>query len=80
MRRGRLRWKQSGWRGPDEPDHVSRAAQHVRDGMATSGVPLCAIQHWMGRADVRATRVYAHYQPSDAEAETIDAAFISGER
>lgn len=48
--------------------------------MATSGVPLCAIQHWMGRADVRATRVYAHYQPSDAEAETIDAAFISGER
>jgi integrase len=43
--------------------------------MAASGVPLRTIQHWMGHADAKTTQVYAHYQPSDAEAETVDAAF-----
>lgn len=43
--------------------------------MAASGVPLRTIQHWMGHADSKTTQVYAHYQPSDAEAEVVDSAF-----
>jgi integrase len=43
--------------------------------MAASGVPLRTIQHWMGRADSKATQVYAHYQPADAEADVLDGAF-----
>jgi integrase len=43
--------------------------------MAAAGVPLRTIQHWMGHADAKTTQVYAHYQPSDAEAEAIDKAF-----
>ena len=45
--------------------------------MAAAGVPLRTIQHWMGHADAKTTQVYAHYQPSDAEAETIEKAFAS---
>jgi integrase len=43
--------------------------------MAAAGVPLRTIQHWMGHADAKTTQVYAHYQPSEAEAEVVDAAF-----
>jgi integrase len=43
--------------------------------MAANGVPLRTIQHWMGHADAKTTQVYAHYQPSDAEADTVDIAF-----
>ncbi len=43
--------------------------------MAASGVPLRTLQHWMGHADSKTTQIYAHYQPSDAEADTVDAAF-----
>jgi integrase len=43
--------------------------------MAANGVPLRTIQHWMGHADSKTTQVYAHYQPSDAEADTVDDAF-----
>jgi integrase len=43
--------------------------------MAAAGVPLRTIQHWMGHADAKTTQVYAHYQPSSGEAETIDLAF-----
>jgi len=43
--------------------------------MAAEGVPLRTLQHWMGHADAKTTQIYAHYQPSDAEAETIDRAF-----
>ena len=43
--------------------------------MAASGVPLRTIQHWMATPTSKTTQVYAHYQPSDAEAETVDAAF-----
>jgi integrase len=43
--------------------------------MAAAGVPLRTIQHWMGHADAKTTQIYAHYQPSDAEAETVDGAF-----
>ncbi len=45
--------------------------------MAANGVPLRTIQHWMGHADSKTTQIYAHYQPSDAEATVIDAAFSS---
>ncbi len=45
--------------------------------MAAAGVPLRTIQHWMGHADAKTTQVYAHYQPSDSEAEAIDRAFAS---
>jgi site-specific recombinase XerD len=45
--------------------------------MAGAGVPLRTIQHWMGHADAKTTQVYAHYQPSSAEAEVVDAAFAS---
>jgi integrase len=45
--------------------------------MAAAGVPLRTIQHWMGHVDAKTTQVYAHYQPSDAEAETIEKAFAS---
>jgi integrase len=44
--------------------------------MAAAGVPLRTIQHWMGHADAKTTQVYAHYQPSEAEAEVVDAAFV----
>jgi integrase len=43
--------------------------------MAAAGVPLRTIQHWMGHADAKTTQVYAHYQPSELEANAIDAAF-----
>jgi integrase len=43
--------------------------------MAGAGVPLRTIQHWMGHADSKTTQVYAHYQPSTAEADTVDDAF-----
>jgi integrase len=45
--------------------------------MAGAGVPLRTIQHWMGHADAKTTQVYAHYQPAEAEAEVVDAAFAS---
>jgi integrase len=43
--------------------------------MAAKGVPLRTLQHWMGHADAKTTQVYAHYQPSDAESDVVDAAF-----
>jgi integrase len=43
--------------------------------MAANGVPLRTLQHWMGHADSKTTQVYAHYQPSEAEAEAVDRAF-----
>jgi integrase len=47
--------------------------------MAAAGVPMRAIQHWMGHADGKTTQVYAHYQPSGHEAEMVDEAFALGE-
>ncbi len=43
--------------------------------MAAAGVPLRTLQHWMGHADAKTTQVYAHYQPSGDEAETVERAF-----
>lgn len=43
--------------------------------MAAEGTPLRTIQHWMGHADAKTTQIYSRYQPSDAEADTVDHAF-----
>ena len=43
--------------------------------MAAAGVPIRTIQHWMGHADSKTTQIYAHYQPSDHEADAVDRAF-----
>jgi integrase len=48
--------------------------------MAAAGVPLRTIQHWMGHADSKTTQVYAHYQPSEHEADTVDQAFSEKKR
>jgi integrase len=43
--------------------------------MSANGVPLRTLQHWMGHADSKTTQVYAHYQPSEQEADAVDLAF-----
>jgi integrase len=43
--------------------------------MAAAGTPMRALQHWMGHADSKTTQIYAHYQPSDQEADAVDRAF-----
>jgi integrase len=43
--------------------------------MAAAGTPLRTLQHWMGHADSKTTQVYAHYQPSENEADAADRAF-----
>lgn len=43
--------------------------------MAAAGTPLRTLQHWMGHSDSKTTQIYAHYQPSDQEADTVDRAF-----
>jgi integrase len=48
--------------------------------MAGAGVPMRTLQHWLGHADAKTTQVYAHCQPSDHEADTVDHAFASDRR
>jgi integrase len=43
--------------------------------MAAAGMPMRTLQHWMGHADSKTTQIYAHYQPSDQEADAVDRAF-----
>lgn len=43
--------------------------------MAGAGTPMRTLQHWMGHADSKTTQIYAHYQPSDQEADAVDRAF-----
>ncbi|MGI8411405.1 MAG: tyrosine-type recombinase/integrase [Solirubrobacteraceae bacterium] len=43
--------------------------------MAAAGTPMRTVQHWMGHADSKTTQIYAHYQPSDQEADAVDRAF-----
>jgi len=43
--------------------------------MSAHGVPLRTLQHWIGHADAKTTQVYAHDQPSEAEADAVDSAF-----
>jgi integrase len=43
--------------------------------MAAAGTPMRTLQYWMGHADSKTTQIYAHYQPSDQEADAVDLAF-----
>lgn len=43
--------------------------------MSAAGVPMRTIQHWMGHADIKTTQVYAHYQPTAHEVDTVNRAF-----
>jgi integrase len=43
--------------------------------MAGAGTPMRTLQYWMGHADSKTTQIYAHYQPSDQEADAVDRAF-----
>jgi integrase len=43
--------------------------------MAAAGTPLRTLQHWMGHSDSKTTQIYAHYQPSEQEADAVDRAF-----
>ncbi len=43
--------------------------------MAASGTPMRTLQHWLGHADSKTTQIYAHYQPSEQEADAVDRAF-----
>ena len=42
--------------------------------MAASGTPMRTLQYWMGHSDSKTTQIYAHYQPSDQEADAVDRA------
>jgi integrase len=43
--------------------------------MAAARTPMRTLQYWMGHADSKTTQIYAHYQPSDQEADAVDRAF-----
>jgi integrase len=43
--------------------------------VAAAGTPMRTLQHWMGHADFKTTQIYAHYQPTEEEAEAVDRAF-----
>jgi integrase len=43
--------------------------------MAAVGVPLRALQEWMGHRDFKTTLIYADYQPNEHEAEFVQRAF-----
>jgi integrase len=42
---------------------------------AAAGVPLRALQAWMGHADIKTTMVYTHYAPGANEAELVNGVF-----
>ncbi len=43
--------------------------------MAPAGTPMRTLPHWMGHADSKTTQIYAHDQPSDQVADTVDRVF-----
>jgi hypothetical protein len=44
-----------------------------------AGIPLRTIMEWMGHKDIKTTMVYAHYSPSEREADLIQQAFKGSE-
>lgn len=69
-----------GWLTPKRQADVRRITFHelrhtFGTRMAANSEPLRTIQHWMGHADAKTTQVYAHHQPGEAEADTVDLAF-----
>jgi integrase len=43
--------------------------------MAAQGVPMRALQEWMGHRDLTTTAIYADYSPSAGEVDVVNAAF-----
>jgi site-specific recombinase XerD len=43
--------------------------------LAASGVPLRALQEFLGHEDLKTTQIYAHYSRSAWEVEMVDTAF-----
>jgi integrase len=43
--------------------------------LAAAGVPLRAIQEFLGHADLKTTQIYAHYAPTEHEVDLINQAF-----
>ena len=43
--------------------------------MAAAGVPMRALQEWMGHRDFRTTLIYADYEPGEDESKLVDEAF-----
>ena len=43
--------------------------------MAATGVPMRALQEWMGHRDFRTTLIYADYEPGEDESKLVDEAF-----
>jgi integrase len=43
--------------------------------MAAAGVPMRALQQWMGHHDIETTQRYADYAPRARDAELVAAAF-----
>jgi integrase len=46
--------------------------------MASAGVPLRALQEWMGHRDFKTTLIYADYQPGEHDAKFVERAFGRG--
>lgn len=44
--------------------------------MAAAGVPIRAVQQWLGHADIKTTQIYAHYQRTEHEVEVVNQAFL----
>jgi integrase len=58
------------------PRWVRSVAREVLAGYhGPPSTPMRTLQHWMGHADSKTTQIYAHYQPSDQEADAVDRAF-----
>ncbi|MEA2445428.1 MAG: hypothetical protein QOJ12_2720 [Thermoleophilales bacterium] len=45
--------------------------------LASAGVPLRAIQEFLGHADAKTTQIYAHYAPNEQEVDIVNDAFKS---
>lgn len=45
--------------------------------LASSGVPLRAIQDFLGHADAKTTQIYAHYAPNEREVDMVNDAFCA---
>jgi integrase len=60
------------------PSHRFHDLRHTfGTAMAAAGVPMRALQEWMGHRDLATTQRYADYAPNEHEVEMVDRAFAS---